>query len=73
MRLMRERGIFAVPTFAIVDYFADHAASPAMAARSGRCSNITPRNSATTGAGVEFAMGSDVGPFPHGTQAPNSF
>jgi imidazolonepropionase-like amidohydrolase len=39
MRLMKEKQIFAVPTFSIFEYFAEHAA------------------------------GSDVGPFPHGTQA----
>src|ERR1700678_1286803 len=33
MRVMHEKGIFAVPTFAIVEYFADHAASPAQAER----------------------------------------
>ena len=31
MRLMREKQIFAVPTFAIAEYFADHPASPAQA------------------------------------------
>src|SRR5437763_3550080 len=33
MRLMREKQIFAVPTFAISEYFADHAASPAAGVR----------------------------------------
>ena len=33
MRLMREKGIFAVPTFTIFEYFAEHASSPAQAAR----------------------------------------
>src|SRR6202521_2614145 len=33
MRLMREKQIFAVPTFTIFEYFGDHAASPAQAAR----------------------------------------
>ena len=33
MRLMREKQIPAVPTFAIFDYFAQHAHSPAVAAR----------------------------------------
>jgi imidazolonepropionase-like amidohydrolase len=41
MRLMREKQIFAVPTFTIAEYLA----------------------------GVPMAVGSDVGPFPHGTQA----
>ena len=33
MRLMREKHIPAVPTFAIFDYFAQHATTPAVAAR----------------------------------------
>src|SRR5271157_2126548 len=33
MRVMREKQIFAVPTFAIFDYFADHAATPEQGAR----------------------------------------
>jgi len=70
MRLMRERGIFAVPTFAIAEYFADHAASPAGAERERAMQQFHAaefRKQLT--AGVQFAMGSDVGPFPHGTQA----
>ena len=50
MRLMKEKQIFAVPTFTIFEYFAEHTAT-ALAAR------------------IPFAVGSDVGPFPHGTQA----
>ena len=70
MRLMRERGIFAVPTFAIVEYFADHAASPAMAARERAMLQFHAAEfRKQLAAGVPFAMGSDVGPFPHGTQA----
>src|SRR5580700_5191792 len=33
IRLMREKQIFAVPTFTIFEYFADHAATPAQAER----------------------------------------
>jgi imidazolonepropionase-like amidohydrolase len=70
MRLMRERGIFAVPTFAIAEYFADHAASPAAAARERAMLGFHAAEfRKQMAAGVEFAMGSDVGPFPHGTQA----
>jgi imidazolonepropionase-like amidohydrolase len=70
MRLMRERGIFAVPTFAIVEYFADHAASFPMAARERAMLEFHAAEfRKQLAAGVEFAMGSDVGPFPHGTQA----
>jgi imidazolonepropionase-like amidohydrolase len=67
---MRERGIFAVPTFAIVEYFVDHAASPAAAARERAMLEFHAGEfRKQLAAGVEFAMGSDVGPFPHGTQA----
>ncbi len=42
MRIMRDKQIFAVPTFAIVEYFADHAASPQPGgAASAACSNST--------------------------------
>src|SRR5438105_2742926 len=33
MRLMREKQIYAVPTFTIIEYFADHAATPEQAQR----------------------------------------
>ena len=70
MKLMRERGIFAVPTFAIVEYFAEHAASPAAAARERAMLELHAAEfHKQLAAGVQFAMGSDVGPFPHGTQA----
>jgi len=70
IRLMRERGIFAVPTFAIAEYFADHAASPPLAARERAMLEFHAAEfRRQLAAGVEFAMGSDVGPFPHGTQA----
>jgi imidazolonepropionase-like amidohydrolase len=70
MRLMREKNIFAVPTFTIFEYFADHATTPAQAARERQMLDMHakefPRQLA---AGVPMAVGSDVGPFPHGTQA----
>jgi imidazolonepropionase-like amidohydrolase len=70
MTLMRTKGIFAVPTFTIVEYFADHAASPALAAREREMLALhAVEFRKQMEAGVEFAMGSDVGPFPHGTQA----
>jgi imidazolonepropionase-like amidohydrolase len=70
VRLMRDKGIFAVPTFTIFEYFAQHAASPAVAAREHalleyKISEFRKQ----VAAGVPFAVGSDVGPFPHGTQA----
>jgi imidazolonepropionase-like amidohydrolase len=70
MRLMREKQIFAVPTFAIVEYFAEHAASPAQAERERQMIAFhADQFRKQLAAGVPIAMGSDVGPFPHGTQA----
>ena len=70
MRLMREKQIFAVPTFAIAEYFAEHAASPAAAEREHRMLDFHAQEfRKQLAAGVPMAIGSDVGPFPHGTQA----
>jgi len=70
MRLMKEKGIFAVPTFTIFEYFADHAASQEAAAREHALIDVKIREFARQlAAGVPMAVGSDVGPFPHGTQA----
>jgi imidazolonepropionase-like amidohydrolase len=70
MRLMREKKIFAVPTFTIAEYFADHAASPAQAEREHRMQDFHAQEfRKQLAAGVPMAVGSDVGPFPHGTQA----
>jgi imidazolonepropionase-like amidohydrolase len=70
MRLMREKQIFAVPTFTIFEYFADHAASSAQAAREHQMLDLHAQEfKKQIAVGVPFAMGSDVGPFPHGTQA----
>ena len=70
MRLMREKQIPAVPTFAIFDYFAQHAPTPAVAAREKALLDVKIREfKKQIDAGIPFAVGSDVGPFPHGTQA----
>jgi imidazolonepropionase-like amidohydrolase len=70
MRLMREKHIPAVPTFAIFEYFAQHAASPATAVRETALLDYKIREfKRQVAAGIPFAVGSDVGPFPHGTQA----
>ena len=69
MRIMREKQIPAVPTFAISEYFAEHAGSPeASAARRGSLDYHAQEFRKQIAAGISFAMGSDVGPFPHGTQ-----
>jgi imidazolonepropionase-like amidohydrolase len=70
MRLMKEKQIFAVPTFTISEYFAEHAASPEQGAREHQMLDFHVfefKKQMTSG--VPFAVGSDVGPFPHGTQA----
>jgi imidazolonepropionase-like amidohydrolase len=67
MRLMKAKGIFAVPTFTVFEYFA----------RPDRPGHDDPAELAykitefkkQIAAGIPFAVGSDVGPFPHGTQA----
>jgi imidazolonepropionase-like amidohydrolase len=70
MRLMKEKHIFAVPTFTIFEYFADHAASPAQSAREHEMLDVKVQDfRKQVEAGVPMAVGSDVGPFPHGTQA----
>jgi imidazolonepropionase-like amidohydrolase len=70
MRIMHEKQIFAVPTFTIIEYFAEHSATPQQGSREGGLLQIHAREFARQlAAGVPIAMGSDVGPFPHGTQA----
>ncbi len=71
MRLMREKGIFAVPTFTIFEYFAQHARLAAARPRARRAllDYKIAEFKKQVAAGVPFAVGSDVGPFPHGTQA----
>jgi imidazolonepropionase-like amidohydrolase len=70
MRLMVERHIFAVPTFTISEYFAEHAPNARAAALEKAILNYhAAQFKLQLAAGVPIAMGSDVGPFPHGTQA----
>ena len=70
VRLMRERQIPAIPTFAIFDYFAQHAPTPAIATREKALLDVKKREfKKQIAAGIPFVVGSDVGPFPHGTQA----
>ena len=64
MRVMREKQIFAVPTFTISEYFADHAPTP-----KGQRANTLMLDlhvqefRKQLAAGVPIALGSDVGPF----------
>ena len=70
MRMMRDKKIPAVPTFAIAEYFAEHASTPAAAERERKMQELHAAEfKKQLAAGVPMAVGSDVGPFPHGTQA----
>ncbi len=70
MALMKQKHIPAVPTFAVMEYFAEHAATPDAAARSRAFLDHKQKEFRREVAeGIPFAVGSDVGPFPHGTQA----
>jgi imidazolonepropionase-like amidohydrolase len=69
IRLMKEKGIFAVPTFAIFEYFATHRDQEQAATQAEMLDYKIAEFKKQVAAGVPFACGSDVGPFPHGTQA----
>ncbi len=70
MAAMKAKNIYAVPTFAISEYFAEHAGTPeATAHRRAEQAYHAAEFKKQLAAGVPMAMGSDVGPFPHGTQA----
>ncbi|MEG9436855.1 amidohydrolase family protein [Edaphobacter sp. HDX4] len=70
MKAMREKGIYAVPTFAISEYFAEHAKTPERVQSLKAEQELHAAEfKKQMAAGVPFAVGSDVGPFPHGTQA----
>jgi imidazolonepropionase-like amidohydrolase len=70
IRLMKEKQIFAVPTFTIFEYFAEHAATPQQSVHEHQILDLKIQEfKKQVAAGVPMAVGSDVGPFPHGTQA----
>lgn len=70
MRIMHEKHIFAVPTFTIQEYFAEHPLTPGGGPKEQAILDLHAQNfRKQLAAGVPIAMGSDVGPFPHGTQA----
>jgi imidazolonepropionase-like amidohydrolase len=70
MRLMKEKQIFAVPTFTIFEYFAEHSATPEQGAHQHQMIELKAQEfKKQIAAGVPMTVGSDVGPFPHGTQA----
>ncbi len=59
MRLMKQKNIPAVPTFAVFEFFHEQA----------MLDYKVKEFKKQIAAGIPFAVGSDVGPFPHGTQA----
>ena len=70
MRLMKAKDIPAVPTFAVFEYLMEHAPTAEAAARErAELDYKVGEFRRQIAAGVPFAVGSDVGPFPHGTQA----
>jgi imidazolonepropionase-like amidohydrolase len=69
MKLMREKQIFAVPTFTISEYFIAHPVHGLGSYDRSQLDYHIAQFKKQMAAGVPFAVGSDVGPFPHGTQA----
>jgi imidazolonepropionase-like amidohydrolase len=70
MRVMKDKHIFAVPTFTIFEYFAEHTATPERSAHQHQILDLKVQEfKKQIAAGIPMAVGSDVGPFPHGTQA----
>jgi imidazolonepropionase-like amidohydrolase len=67
IRLMKEKHIPAVPTFAVSEYFAHLPGAPAR--QTAMLDYKIKEFKRQIAAGVPFAVGSDVGPFAHGTQA----
>lgn len=67
MAEMKAKQIYAVPTFAILEYFGAH--SPGGDRNKALLAFHAAQFKRQVAAGVPFAVGSDVGPFPHGTQA----
>jgi imidazolonepropionase-like amidohydrolase len=69
MTLMKQKRIPAVPTFAVFEYFATHGEAASMQRESALLDYKVREFKKQIAAGISFAVGSDVGPFPHGTQA----
>jgi imidazolonepropionase-like amidohydrolase len=70
MAIMRTRQIYAVPTFTIQEYFAEHLDTSEQRHREAQMLELHAQEfRKQLAAGVPMALGSDVGPFPHGTQA----
>lgn len=68
MRIMRDKKIPAVPTFTVFEYFAQ-GSGPGAERESRFLAYKISEFKKQIAAGIPFAVGSDVGPFAHGTQA----
>ncbi|MGA8940598.1 MAG: amidohydrolase family protein [Acidobacteriaceae bacterium] len=69
MKLMHEKQIYAVPTFVVMEYFADHPQHGDGSVYRRELEYHAAQFKKQMAAGVPFVVGSDVGPFQHGTQA----
>ncbi len=73
MRIMKAKRIPAVPTFTVFEYFTNQAAAGTDRERAEQERQMLAYKikefKRQIAAGISFAVGSDVGPFPHGTQA----
>ncbi|MGA2189011.1 MAG: amidohydrolase family protein [Steroidobacteraceae bacterium] len=69
MTLMKEKHIPAVPTFTVFEYFLPPAGSPDPRGERPLFDYKIKEFKRQVAAGIPFAVGSDVGPFKHGTQA----
>jgi imidazolonepropionase-like amidohydrolase len=70
MRIMKDKHIPAVPTFTGFEYLARQPATAAERELAGQLLDYKIKEfKKQIAAGIPFAVGSDVGPFPHGTQA----
>jgi imidazolonepropionase-like amidohydrolase len=70
IQIMKDKHIPAVPTFAVMEYNMAHATNPQAAARQQATLEYKIKEfKKLLAAGVPIGVGTDVGPFPHGTQA----
>ena len=69
MAAMKSKQIYAVPTFAIAEYFEQTATGARREREKEQIAYHVAQFKRQLAAGVPMAVGSDVGPFPHGTQA----
>jgi imidazolonepropionase-like amidohydrolase len=69
MAIMKTKHIPAVPTFTIFEYFLPAPGAPDPRGERQMYDYKIKEFKRQIAAGIPFAVGSDVGPFPHGTQA----